>query len=165
MPRRTATVVIGEEGGRDKGKQFLLTEMPALKAERWAMRALNAAGRSNAQITPDMIALGMAGIAQFGLRSFVAMDFNEAEPLLNEMLDCVEFITEPSKGIRRKLFIGGAEDDLEEVKTIYRLRDEVFKLHTGFSLAAAALILAAGALPGLPSTGTNTSTSPEPSAS
>ena len=35
MARKTQTYTI-DSGGRDKGKTFLITEMPATKAEDWA---------------------------------------------------------------------------------------------------------------------------------
>ena len=39
MARKTATYIVESEG-RDKGKQFLLTEMAVAKAEDWAIRAM-----------------------------------------------------------------------------------------------------------------------------
>ena len=41
MARKTKIVTIAAEG-RDYGKSYLLTEMPALKAEKWATRAMMA---------------------------------------------------------------------------------------------------------------------------
>lgn len=38
MARKNKRVTI--ETGRDKGKEFSITEMPVLKADRWAMRAI-----------------------------------------------------------------------------------------------------------------------------
>ena len=39
MARTTANYTVTEEG-RDQGKVFVRTEMPASRAESWAMRAL-----------------------------------------------------------------------------------------------------------------------------
>ena len=38
------------EGNRDAGKRFLIVEMPATKAEKWAMRAILALMRGNVDL-------------------------------------------------------------------------------------------------------------------
>ena len=53
MPRRTKTYVIADEN-RDKGKMFLLTEMPALQAEKWAIRAFLALAKAGLVIPDDV---------------------------------------------------------------------------------------------------------------
>ena len=52
MARKTKRVTITAEG-RDKGKTFLITELPADQAERWAIRALLALIQSGAVISED----------------------------------------------------------------------------------------------------------------
>lgn len=131
--RRTLTLPI-DQHGRDKGKKFLLTEMSALKAERWATRLLIALMNSGLELTDEEAAAGMAGVASVlgrgGFRfSGSGVSYVELEPLLEEMLGCIQ-IAEPK--VTRTL----TEDDIEEVATLLFLRSEVIKLHTGFSLAA-----------------------------
>lgn len=161
----TRTVVdwtVPADGGRDANKTFRLTEMSAWQGERWALRALGAAARSNAEITPEHVRLGMMGVAQFGLRALLAIQTDELMSLLDELLTCVQYVSDPQRGIVRPLLRDDA--DVQESRTVYRLREEVFRLHTGFSFAGALLILASSAFPGLSTETTKTSAAPsEPS--
>lgn len=133
MARKTAKTVIGEDGGRDRGKAFLITEMPASKAEKWATRALLLLSRSGIDFPAEMLGSGMAGIAVYGLRALPLLDFNEAEPLLDEMWDCIQIIPDPShQNVTRPIL----EDDIEEIATRIKLRTEIFNLHVSFSQPA-----------------------------
>lgn len=133
--RKEVDYIIAHEG-RDKGKVFHLTEMPAMKAEKWAMRALFAVARSGVDIGEALDGTsGMQGIALVGMQALFRMDFVDAEPLLDEMLQCVTVKPDPNNPMLvRALF----ETDIEEVSTLLSIRDEVLRLHTGFSLADAA---------------------------
>ena len=135
MARKTAKTVIGEDGGRDKGKAFFITEMPASKAEKWATRALLLLSRSGIDFPAELLGSGMAGIAVYGLRALPLLDFNEAEPLLDEMWDCLQIIPDLSHpNVTRPLL----EDDIEEIATRIKLRTEIFNLHVSFSQPAVA---------------------------
>lgn len=136
--RKTATIKIDREG-RDRGKTFLLTEMSAVGAEKWATRALFAMTRSGINVPSetleDLKGSGMAGIAALGLSFLGHVPFDEAETLLDEMMQCVQLIPDPKKPnvtLEHPLFLG----QVEEVSTLLRLRDEVIALHVGFSIAA-----------------------------
>lgn len=133
MPRKTIDVTIADEG-RDKGKTFLLTEMPAARAEKWAMRALLLAAQSGAEVEPNLRA-GMAGVAVMGIETLLGgVSFDGVEPLLDEMMTCVQIKPDRMRSdFVRKL----VEDDIEEVATRVYLRQEVFALHVGFSFADA----------------------------
>jgi hypothetical protein len=128
MARKTATVVITAEG-RDKGKVFFITEMPAMQVERWAMKAFLALARSGVEIPENISSAGLAGIAQLGLKAFGGLNFDDAEPLMQEMLACVQIIPNPSNPTVRRSDI---EADIEEVSTLLKLRAEVYNLHTDF---------------------------------
>lgn len=128
--RKTETVTITAEG-RDKGKRFALTEMPATQAEKWALRAFMALAKSGLEIPDDVQNMGMAGIAALGFQALAGISFQDAEPLLDEMMACVQCV--PSAGVVRVLI----EDDIEEVATRFTLRRDVFELHTGFFSRAA----------------------------
>ncbi|OIQ97217.1 hypothetical protein GALL_207710 [mine drainage metagenome] len=133
MARKTATIVIEAEG-RDRGKQFLLREMPASQAEKWAFRALLALARAGIDLPDDPAEAGLPEIARIGLAALGGMAFDDAEPLMDEMMACVQAVPDPSRpAIRRPLI----EDDIEEVSTRLVLRREVFQLHVGFSIPAA----------------------------
>lgn len=120
--------------GRDKGKAFHIEEMSAAAAESWAMRAFLALARSEAAIPDDVAAAGMAGVAEYGLKVFSGLKYDEAQPLLEEMFACIQMAPDKSHpDVLRNL----VADDIEEVYTRLYLRGKVFELHTGFSLAAA----------------------------
>ena len=134
MARHSKTWKVETEG-RDKGKHFLLTEMTATRAEKWAWRALLALINNNVQVPDGFENLGMAGLAQIGLQGLTGLPWHMAEPLLNEMMDCVQLVPDfPKFNQPRPL----EEDagDIEEVQTLVALRWEVIKLHTDFSEAA-----------------------------
>lgn len=143
MARKTKLVPITTEN-RDKGKTFLLTEMSPVKAEKWATRALIAIARSGSAEMPEGFKdelgnLGMAGIAALGARALTTIDFADAEPLLDEMMGCVELVPDASKidqMTRLPVVRPMIADDIEEVSTILLLRSEVIELHMGFSPAA-----------------------------
>lgn len=159
MPRKVELLAIEAEG-RDHGKVFKLSEMPAYQGERWACRALLALGKRMPEMPDDLAQLGWMGIVQFGLHSFLSMDYEEATKLLDEMMTCVQFVPDASRpGTVSPLPIF---EDIEEVATILKLREEVFKLHTGFSIAASLSNLGQAAVMMLHSA--ITATSPEPSA-
>lgn len=153
--RQTKEVTITAEG-RDHGRKYLITEMTASQAERWAFRALSAMASAGYDLPPDFAAGGMAVISLIGLKSILSADFDKIEPLLGEMMDCVQSV---QAAATRPL----VEDDIEEVATRVRLRDEVFELHVGFSIAAALSNLAAAAQAAGIGTSRNTPTSAEPS--
>jgi hypothetical protein len=133
MTRRTADITISAEG-RDHGKAFRLTEMPARQAEEWAMRALIALARSGVDIPEDIASRGLAGIAVMGFSALRGIAFVDAKPLLDEMMTCVQFLPDPRKpSVVRPLFDG----DIEEIFTFFHLRKEVFQLHVDFSKAVA----------------------------
>lgn len=141
--RKVLTVTIDAEG-RDQGKQFLLTELPASRAERWAIRAFMLLGKAGADIPDDVQSMGMAGIAQVGFQALVRCDYDDLAPLFDEMFACVQFIPDPRHpGVTRALI----EDDIEEVTTRLRLRKEVFELHVGFFGAAGASTSASSSTP------------------
>lgn len=143
---KTEVVTVGEWGGRDRGKIFKLTEMPARRAEKWAWRLFLAVKGTGAQVPESLAQFGMVAVAIRGINSFLAsdVDFAKLEPLLDEMIDeCVGLVrdinaVDPVNGgpLGSPMF---ADADIEEVPTIAWLRSEVLRLHTGFSVVEALL--------------------------
>jgi hypothetical protein len=132
--RKTSTYIV-EADGRDKGKTFLLTEMAATKAEDWAIRAMLALGAANVDIPDGALQLGMAALAEIGLKKLFAIQADTMRPLLAELMECVEFIPnaqKPQIKIGYPLF----ETQIEEARTLLVLKWEVLKLHLDFSIAA-----------------------------
>ena len=126
MALKTKQITI--ENGRDKGRVFLITEMSAAHADNWAMRALIALANGGVDLgglSPQQGMMGMVGVALDALGRLKADD---AIPLLNELLDCVQII--PEGGRPRPLNMDF--NDVEDFTTLWRLRKEVFALHTDF---------------------------------
>jgi len=135
MARRVIEVKI-EAAGRDHGKIFVITEMSALKAEKWGARALNAMSKSLGGFPDELMSAGMSGLTAVAISAFARADYAAIEPLLDEMFDCIK-IKEPA--IERT----PTDDDIEEVATRIKLREEVLELHLGFFKAAISWIMAA----------------------
>lgn len=139
--RKDIIVSISAEG-RDNGKQFFIQELPAYQAERWARRALAEMVRSGADLPEDIEKAGWSGLLAMGLRGLLGASGPEVDALHDELMACVEYMPDPSKPtIKRKPM----PEDIEEIQTIALLKDEVFKLHSGFSIAAALSMIFAAA--------------------
>jgi hypothetical protein len=131
MARRTEHLTITAEG-RDKGKVFILTEMPADQAERWAIRALLALTKSGVELPDDALTAGMAGLAAVGVRALAGLNYDDAGPLLDEMLTCAKLEHSPGQP-PLPLTVGGV-CQVEEVSTFWKIRMALLTLHTGFSM-------------------------------
>ena len=126
MARKEASFVA--QTGRDKGKEFFITEMSATQAENWAIKAVLAIGNAGIEIPDNLVSQGMAGLVAVGYMNLLKIPFDAAKPLLDEMMGCVQFI--PSPNIKRPLI----EDDIEEVSTRLALRKAIWNLHMDFFL-------------------------------
>ena len=133
MTRRTQNVTIDAEG-RDKGKTFVITEMPADLAERWATRALVELMNAGVELPDGALHSGMAGIAAAGVRALGNLSYERLEPLLVDMWACVQYVHAPGQP-PMELKPSPHPQFIEEVKTRLTLRLAVLELHLGFSLA------------------------------
>lgn len=132
--RNTQLITITDEG-RDKGKLFVITEMPATHGERWAMRAFFILAKAGVEIPDDVAKSGMAGLAAIGLQQlFKETKFEDVTPLLDELMGCVRIVRDHS---HPEMTFPLMEEDTEEIQTRMLLRAEAFKLHVGFLKAAA----------------------------
>jgi hypothetical protein len=131
--RKTIEIEI-ESDDRDYGKRFLITEMAADQAERWAIRFGFALMNSGVDLPElDGGITGMSDLLKVGLKALAKVPYEKAEPLITEMMDCVQFMPDAkNKKIVRDLF----ENDIEEVTTRLKLKKAVFDLHTSFFTAA-----------------------------
>lgn len=144
MARKTEYVTI-DKAGRDLGKTFVITEMSAFATERWATKAFLALANSGIDL-PQGMAMGMQGMASMGMQGMASMGlealgkikYDDAEPLLDEMLECVQI--KPSEKAPPREIITGDDGDIEEIATLLTLRMAIFKLHVNFSTPAANLI-------------------------
>lgn len=134
MARKTKLYVVPvAEGNRDSGKAFRITEKDAWAAEEWSQRALMAAAHAGVPIDEDIIRAGLGAVLAVGVKALLSMAFDEAKPLLDDMMLCVEFVPDRSKAdVSRP----PDREDIEEMSTLLALRAEVVELHTGFSIPA-----------------------------
>ena len=122
------------QDGRDKGKQFIITEMAASPAHKWATRTLFALIKGGIEIPDDVMAMGMAGLATVGMQGLGHISIDDAEPLLDDLLTFVTVLPDPHKPeVTRALF----DEDVEEPVTYFKFQKEVLLLHLGFSTPAA----------------------------
>lgn len=170
MGRRTRVVTVTADG-RDKGKSFLLTEMPADQGEWWATRALIVMGNAGVDLPANALGSAMAGLAAaeaskgtasalflVGLRMLPGVAPQALKPLLDEMMTCVAY-QPPGQGLPAQSLMVGPYCEIEEISTRLQLRAEILELHLGFSLAGVASIL--GTTPPAVPASSATPTSPE----
>lgn len=150
MSLKTKEVEVTVEG-RDFGKKYLLTEMPALKAERWARHAIAAINHADLDIREEVRVLGMLGFYLCGFQALAGGEVEKVDALMDEMLTRVQIIEDK---IIRPL---GGDGDIEEVRTLFQLRKELLELHMGFTFAELLLMLKSSAP--LPTDLLNTQTS------
>ena len=121
--RRAETVEIAE--GRDAGKKYQITEMSAEAAEWWAFRALQAIAGADAELN---LQAPLADMAAQGIKALAKVHPEQARPLLDEMMGCVQILVPATQKPRALL-----DGDIEDVKTRFMLRKAVIELHLGFS--------------------------------
>jgi hypothetical protein len=134
MSRKVKTFTVSADG-RDKGKVFILTEMSATHAERWAVRAFLGLAKHGIDIPEGMQRLGMVGIATYGIGLLGQLPYEDAVVLMDDMFTCVKYQPGADPNVVREL----VEDDIEEVATRMELRKEVFSLHVDFTKGAKTL--------------------------
>ncbi|ATM86683.1 MULTISPECIES: hypothetical protein [Yersinia] len=134
MSRKQITYTVEDEG-RDKGKEFIITEMSAWDAEELSEEIYRAMGHGEFNSLPaDVVAMGVAGLATVGVSVLAAAPASVSRPISDRILSTVEIvITNEGKDITRSI----KPIDFEEISTIRTLKDKVFELNFGFlSLAA-----------------------------
>lgn len=114
--------------------------MPADQGERWAFRMLLALSRSGVEVPDGMFSGGWAGLDTLwpfllvtGLNGLHGAQWAEMEPLLNEMMACVQWCP-PGNAPPQPIF-AGVDSQIHEVATRIELRKAVIELHLGFSPA------------------------------
>ena len=115
------------EKGEDAGKTFLLKRMPMMQADRWAQKALFAIAHSGVDASGLDLKGGMVEMAKLAFSALGGIDPDTGGELLDELLTCVQII--PSGGEPRNMII---DSDIEDLRTLFVLRKEVFALHVDF---------------------------------
>jgi len=120
-----------KDKGRDKGKVFVITEMPARQAHAWATQALFAVMNAGVEVPDNIAEMGMAGLAAIGVKALGGIPHHVAAPLLDELFECIQIMPDPKKP---EVVRGLIDDDTEEVMTLFKLQREVIGLHVNFSM-------------------------------
>lgn len=130
MARKEIAFIVEEEG-RDKGKEFIITEMSAWDADTLAQDIFRAMGDSEfSEIPADVIAMGCAGLATIGMSVISASSPDVARQLRDRLMSTVDIVI-TNEGTRQQRKVKG-ELDFEEVSTIRKLLDKVFKVNFDF---------------------------------
>lgn len=130
MSRKEIPFIVTEEG-RDKGKEFIITEMSAWDADELAQDIFRAMGDCNyTGIPADVIAMGCAGLATIGLSVLSASSPDVSRTLRNRLMSTVQIVIKHD-GNRQERKVDGV-NDFEEVHTIRQVMDQVFKVNFDF---------------------------------
>jgi len=129
MARREVPYIV-QDDNRDKGKEFIITEMSAWSADEMAQDIFRAMGDADfSSILADVISMGCAGLATVGLSVLSASSPEVSRQLRDRLMDTVQIvITHEGKSQMRAV----KSIDFEEVTTIRTLMDQVFKLNFDF---------------------------------
>ena len=130
--RKVIIYTVSDEG-RDTGKKFKITEMPAFQAHKFALKAFSKAVRAGMNTPKGAESSGMMALAKAGYSILVAMPFELSEELFDELFACVQVVT--SANIVRSV----DSSDIEEIQTILKLNKAVYELHVDFFPAGSQL--------------------------
>lgn len=122
----TETVLVTVASGLDAGKVFCIRQLPAERAEAWAIRAFLAAANAGVAVPDDLTSAGLPGLAQLDLNALGKLSWADMEPLLAEMKRCWFIV--PDAGKPRD-YHAPAGNDILDVGTVIALRLEWIKLH------------------------------------
>lgn len=128
--RHTKLLQISDEG-RDKGKTFVLHEMPADQGDIWATQALCLLEEAGIVIPEEAKENGMAGLASVGLDSGARQLRALQHPSLISMWEYVKYQPPDSRLPQQPIF-DGANSQIEEIRTRTQIRAAFLKLHTDF---------------------------------
>lgn len=110
-----------EAEGRDKGKVFVLTEMPATLGKPWLMKVTMLLGIQGVDVK---------GLGKSGGAAAIAMVMDD--PLLSGWRDCVKYLHAADQ-LPQKVFWDLPTCQIEEIETVTYLQAKVLELHMGFT--------------------------------
>lgn len=125
MALKTKHIKIENKKSRDNGKEFIITEFSVVKLDKFANKVVTLLAKGMGE-TPDF-SLGALNLVNLGVSAFKRINSEDLQPLLDEMLEAIEFVT--SKGVSRPIDV---ELDVEDIATLWTLRAEFIKLHVDF---------------------------------
>lgn len=126
--RKETTVTIEDRG---RPLTFKIREMPATQLERWIIRAMLLLAGSEGLEGLSGASVENAGkfLSEHGLRALAAVDYDKAEPLLDELLACC---ARTDAGVEQRCTPDTVDGYIEDVRTLFKLRVEAAKLNFGF---------------------------------
>jgi hypothetical protein len=130
MARKTIKYEVKDKG-RDNGKVFVITEMPARQAHSWATQAIFAIMNAGVDVPENIAEMGMAGLAAVGVKALGGIPHHVAQPLLDELFECIQIMPDKNRPEVVRCLI---DDDTEEVMTLFKLQKEAIGLHVNFSM-------------------------------
>mgnify|MGYP001158985013 CR=1 FL=1 len=130
-------VLITEEGP-DKGKTFVVRQMPLIQGDRWANRVALALLKSGVDVSPltkkaasgksEFVGLlDMANVINVALKALGGVDDDVAQGLLDELMRHVSY--KLPNGTTRTLMV---ETDIGSISTLWKLRIEAIKVNLDF---------------------------------
>ena len=135
--RRTATFTVTSPG-RDLGKRFHIEEQPVMAIEEWTRRAAAILLRSGVEIPPGILEQGPSGFVALGVGTILSGigKAPEAEVawLFEAMLKSVKGYQESANApvmTNLEIILG----QVEELRTMVELREQIASVHLGWSLA------------------------------
>lgn len=129
--RKEVTYVVEDHASRDFGKEFLITEMSAWSADEMAQDLFRIMGNEGfTEIPADVISMGCAGLATFGLPVLTSASPEVSRALRDRLLQTVQIVITHNNQTQQRPVNGPI--DFEEVDTIRKLMDKVFEVNFSF---------------------------------
>ena len=120
MARKEIEVKIEE--GKDAGKVFKITELPAPQAYKWLLKAFGILGKDGVDFNYIRQKKVVDLLAEFA-------QHEESEPLMDDLLACASFLKD---GVSVQMKGTMIESVIEDWATIFRLQMEALVLMIGF---------------------------------
>jgi hypothetical protein len=144
MARKQNTIIIDTDN-RDKGKTYLIKEMDAFSADKWAFKALSAINMSNVDLSffgglDSLTKSGMQGVFEVSkvlggvINLLQSIDEEKLDTIIDDLHYCCYFI--PTPGAPPRPIMDKIDGDIEEVSTLFKLKVEALVLHLDFLKAA-----------------------------
>lgn len=129
--RNEVTLTLEDRSNPDKPRQFLIREMSATRCERFLYRAALVIAGSGINTLPDEGGINAAAkyLMEHGAKALGNIDFDKAEPLLNELLGCCSVVVDKAE---TKLTPENVDTFIWDVPNLVKLRLEALKLNLGF---------------------------------
>ncbi len=117
----------------DRGQDltFRIEEMPATRLESWIIRAVLLLAGAGLAEAPGRFDLKEAGafLAEKGLSVLGRVDYDQAKPLLDELLGCCHRVVGKAE---ERISPANIDDHIKDVGNLFRLKAEALKVNLGF---------------------------------